>query len=515
MRFFSKTNILYALCILSLFAAETKRAFAKQDLGTSAKPNVLFISIDDLNDHVEFLHGYPGRMITPNLDRLAALGTAFTNAHCAAPICNTSRTATMFGVSASTSGVYANHHQYRESPVLKDALTLPQYLRTQHGYSAQGAGKIFHALEWAKGESDGINDPASWDSFWPTMERQMPRRVTPKDMPLARGRNGDVGKARGALVHMDWGPIGHPDESMPDHKVTNWAIDQLSRKHDKPFFVACGIFRPHIPWYVPQKYLDMYPLEEIQVPENSNAWLDRLPANVRNNPFAGAGRRPWHRWIAASGEWKKAIQGYLASVTFADAQVGRLLDAFENSAYKDDTIIVLWSDHGAHLGDKGTWEKYSLWHESTRVPLIIVAPGVTKPGSVCKQPASLLDIYPTLLELLDIPQPGAQLEGISLLPQLKNPEMPKSPAVCTHGNNNHAVITAMHRYIRYANGAEELYDFTRDPGEWNNLASDPNAAKTIKALAKHLPTVNNEFFPAARRGAGAKKRVRNQKPQSK
>lgn len=510
-----KTTLLLSLCIQIAFTIETKRAFAAEDHDASAQPNVLFISIDDLNDHVGFLQGYPGTMITPNMDRLAAMGVAFTNAHCAAPICNTSRTATMFGVRASTSGVYANNHRYRESPVLKNALTLPQYLRTQHGYSAQGAGKIFHALEWAKGESDGINDPASWDDFWPSMERQMPHRVVPNNMPLARGHNGDVGKARGAMRFMDWGPIGHPAESMPDHKVTNWAIEQFSRKHDKPFFLACGIFRPHIPWYVPQEYLDMYPLDKIIVPENSDGWLNQLPASIRNNPFAGAARRPWHRWIAESGEWKNAIQGYLASVTFADAQVGRLLDAFEASAYKDNTIIVLWSDHGAHLGDKGTWEKYSLWHESTRVPLIIVAPGITKPGTVCKQPASLLDIYPTLLELLDVPKPGDQLEGISLLPQLKNPETPKEPAVCTHGRNNHAVITAMHRYIRYANGAEELYDFTRDPGEWNNLAREPDAGKTIETLSKYLPTVNNEFFQVPKRALGANRRLSDQKPRAK
>jgi putative membrane-bound dehydrogenase-like protein len=459
------------------------------------KPNVLFIAIDDLNDHVDHLQGYPGKMITPNLDRLAAMGTTFTNSHCAAPICNTSRTSTMFGVRASTSGVYYNHHRYRESPVLRDALTLPQYLRTQHGYSATGAGKIFHALEWEDGQSDGYSDPASWDSYWPTMQRQMPRRVLPDNIPLARGTGGDTGKNRIPYRFMDWGPIGHPSEAMPDHKVTDWTIEQLSRSHDKPFFLACGIFRPHIPWFVPQEYFDLYPLDEIQVPATPEDWLQQLPAAIRHDAHAGAVRRKWHTWIKESGEWKKAIQGYLASVTYADAQVGRLLDAFENSAHKDNTVVVLWSDHGAHLGDKATWEKYSLWHESTRVPLIFVAPGVTKPGSICKQPASLLDIFPTILELLDLPKPGNQLDGTSLVPQLKDPAMAKAPVVCTHGNNNHAVISAMHRYIRYSHGAEELYDFTRDQGEWSNLAGTPEAQKTISELAKHLPTVNNDFFP--------------------
>ncbi|MEL7497920.1 MAG: PVC-type heme-binding CxxCH protein [Planctomycetota bacterium] len=475
----------------------------KRDYGD--KPNILFIAIDDLNDHVGYMGGYPG-VITPNFDRLAAMGTAFTNAHCAAPICNPSRTSTMFGVRPSTSGVYTNAQKYRNSPALSNALTLPEYLRKQQGYSATGAGKIFHALEWIGGVSDGKNDPESWDSFWPTMTRQMPHRVMPENAPLGRGNR--PGERRGAPPIMDWGPIGHPEEAMPDYKVASHISEQLLKKHDKPFFLACGIFRPHIPFYVPQKYFDLYPLDEIRIPDNPEGWLDRVPESVRNNPAAGSMRRRWHNWIAANGEWKNAVQAYLASVTFADEQLGRVLDALEASPYKDNTIIVLWSDHGAHLGDKETWEKYTLWHESTRVPLIFVAPGVTKPGRISNQPASLLDIYPTLLELVGVDKPGDQLEGTSLVPQLKDPNAKKAPVVCTHMHDNHAVISSKHRYIRYANGDEELYDLATDPAEWNNVA-DQDEFESIKTLLrKKLPTVNFEMKP----GPPRQKTRRNQRP---
>lgn len=475
------------------------------------KPNILFIAVDDLNDHIGHLGGYPG-VITPHMDRLAAMGTTFANAHCAAPICNPSRVSVMFGVRPSTSGIYGNAHQHRESATLKNAFSLPEYLRKQHGYSATGSGKIFHALEWFQGANDGNNDAESWDSYWPSMTRQMPNRVTPENIPLVRGNQ--PGKKRGMLSHMDWGPIGHPVESMPDFQVATHISRQLAREHDKPFFLACGIFRPHIPFYVPQKYLDMYPLEGIRVPDNPAGWLDRLPTSVRRNPAAGAARRAWHQWIAANDHWKSAIQAYLASVTFADEQIGRVIDALEASPHRDNTIIVLWSDHGAHLGDKETWEKYSLWHESTRVPLIFVAPGVTKPGTVSRQPASLLDIYPTLLELAELPHPvseiGDQLEGTSLTPQLRNPGQPKAPVLCTHKLGNHAVISSSHRYIRYANGDEELYDLKADPSEWNNLAEAPESVELIEELKTHLPKVNNRAPKASRSRTPAKSKSQPQ-----
>ncbi len=448
-----------------------------------AKPNVLFIAVDDMNDWgVSYLAGRQG-VHAPNLDRLAARGILFTNAHCAAPACNPSRTSLMTGVRPSTSGVYYNNHDWRVNPVLSSVPTLPEHFRA-HGYTAVGGGKIFHALEWHDGETDGFNDPKCWDAYFPSMKRQMPHRVLPPaKLPLAKGTS----EKRGAPSFFDWGPIGRPIETMPDHKVVDWAIGELNKPHEKPFFQAVGIFRPHIPWYVPKRFFDLYPLDKIKLPYVKEGWLEKLPPAAQKS---GAVRRRWHKWVVQSGEWKKAVQGYLASISFTDWQLGRLLDAFDAGACAGNTIVVLWTDHGFHLGDKETWEKFTLWEESTRVPLIFVVPGLTRPGARCSRPASLLDIYPTLVELAGL-APNPKLEGVSLLAQLRDPDAPRqAPAVTTHGRNNHTVRSERYRYIRYENGDEELYDHRNDTGEWDNLAADPKYDTVRKALAAWLPKVN-------------------------
>ena len=195
-------------------------------------------------------------------------------------------------------------------------------------------------------------------------------------------------------------------------------------------------------------------------------------------------------------EWKQAVQGYLASVSFCDFELGRLLDAFDRSAYRDNTILVLWTDHGFHLGDKDTWEKFTLWAESTRVPFIVVAPGVTKPGVQCSRAVSLLDIYPTLVELAGLPV-NPKNDGLSLVPLLKNPNAPRErPAIITNERNNHAIRNDRYHYIRYANGDEELYDMATDEGQWENLAADPKHAAVKAELVKWLPTENVENQPA-------------------
>jgi len=312
----------------------------------------------------------------------------------------------------------------------------------------------------------------------------MPHRVLPPaKLPLAKGTS----EKRGAPSFFDWGPIGRPIETMPDHKVVDWAIGELNKPHEKPFFQAVGIFRPHIPWYVPKRFFDLYPLDKIKLPYVKEGWLEKLPPAAQKS---GAVRRRWHKWVVQSGEWKKAVQGYLASISFTDWQLGRLLDAFDAGACAGNTIVVLWTDHGFHLGDKETWEKFTLWEESTRVPLIFVVPGLTRPGARCSRPASLLDIYPTLVELAGL-APNPKLEGVSLLAQLRDPDAPRqAPAVTTHGRNNHTVRSERYRYIRYENGDEELYDHRNDTGEWDNLAADPKYDTVRKALAAWLPKVN-------------------------
>ena len=480
-RNFLKTT---GLAAASLVLPGWSRCFAKLGSEKEQKPNVLFIAIDDLNDWVNCIGGRVG-VITPNLDRLAARGTLFTNAHCSAPICNPSRTSIMHGVRPSTSGVYRNKHDWRNNEFLKNVPTLPEFFMA-NGYTAVGGGKIFHSLEWLDGDEDGFNHEKCWDAYYPSMKRQMPHRIVPDNLPLARAKEGNERKIPGFF---DWGPMGKPEKDMPDYKVVDWAISELAKKHDKPFFQAVGIFRPHIPWYVPQKYFDMYPLDNIKLPYVKKGWLEKLPPEAQKS---GSKRRRWHQWIVENEQWKKAIQGYLASITFADAQLGRLLDAMDTSEYAHNTIVVLWTDHGFHLGDKETWEKFTLWEESTRIPLVFVAPGVTRAGSRCSRPASLLDVYPTLVDLAGFKVP-AHLEGLSLVPQLRNAKAPrKRPAICTHGKDNHSVRGQRYHYIRYANGDEELYDHKKDQGEWNNLADGPAHDAIKKELASWLPKVNAE-----------------------
>jgi arylsulfatase A-like enzyme len=430
------------------------------------RPNVLFIAIDDLNDWIGRLGGHP-QARTPNLDRLASRGVLFTRAYCAAPLCNPSRAALMTGVRPSTSGVYTNSQPFRRSPVLKDAVTLPQHLRA-HGYRSIGTGKIYHG---------GFPDPQSWDEYWPSQTQNKP----PDPAPPQRPANGIPDTAQ-----FDWAALKNPDSDMGDYKVVDWAAGQLRRKHDKPFFLACGIFRPHLPWYVPQKYFDLFPLGSIQLPTVKNDDLDDVP------PIGRRFARPEgdHKKVLQHDQWRKAVQAYLASITFADAQVGRLLDAFDASPYARNTAIVLWSDHGWHLGEKLHWRKFTLWEEATRNVLMMVAPGVTRAGARCDRTVSLLDIYPTLVDVCGLPGRPV-LEGASLLPLLRRPDAPwDRPAVTTYFRNNHSVRSERWRYIRYSDGGEELYDHQNDPLEWTNLASKPEHQAVKTELARWLPKEN-------------------------
>lgn len=431
----------------------------------SDAPNVLFLSVDDLNDWVGVLGKRPD-VKTPNIDKLARQGTVFTRAYCPAPACNPSRTSIMTGLRPSTTGVYHNDQPWR--PVLKDAVTLTQHFM-RHGYTADGGGKIFH---------NNFNDLASWRHWEKVKGFPAPKVVPANGIPNT--------------AHFDWGPVDARDEDMGDYKTCTWACDFLTKKHDKPFFLAVGTIRPHLPFYAPQKYFDLYPLDKIELPKT-------LPNDLDDIPPAGvamANPKGDHARVLAADQWKKAVQGYLACITFADGQLGRVLDALEKSAYRSNTIVVLWSDHGWNLGEKQHWRKFALWEETTRVTFVVNAPGVTKPGTRCERTVNLLDLYPTLTELCGLPKKDG-LDAVSMVPLLKDPGAAwDRPAVTTHGRNNHAVRTERWRYIRYADGGEELYDHDADPLEWKNLASDPKFAGVKKELMAQLPKVNAEDAPS-------------------
>jgi arylsulfatase A-like enzyme len=453
-------------------------------------PNILFIAVDDLNDWTNCLGGRPG-VHTPNLDRLANRGVLFTNAHCAAPACNPSRTSVFTGFSPSTSGIYYNRQHWRKSPVLEKAVTIPEYFRA-HGYRAVGGGKLFHCLSWIKTTygRDG-NDPAVWDDYFPSKTAPMPDFIWPEGTSRDEFETVTWPPRAGANTegrppyYFDWGPMDEPDKITSDFKVIDWAKSELKKTHNKPFFLAVGIFRPHIPWFVPKQYFDLYPLEEISLPPiQDNDLEDCSPVGK------GFCRRKWQEWILENDQWKQAVQAYLASISYVDAQLGRLLDALDQSSYCGNTIIVLWSDHGMHIGEKEHWEKFTLWEESTRVPLIFVAPGATNTGIRCEQPVSLLDVYPTLIDLVGH-EPRPELEGQSLLPLLKNPHLKTGRAVVTtYGQNNHGVRSLRWRYIRYHDGSEELYSHQTDPDEYTNLANREEYKELKKELASWLPKIN-------------------------
>lgn len=437
---------------------------------SAPKRKLLFIAVDDLNDWAGCMGGNP-QALTPNLDRLASRSVLFTNAHCAAPLCNPSRASLLTGIRPSTSGVYRNNQPMRQSSVLKDAVTLPMHFR-QNGYRAIGAGKIFHG---------GFSDPQSWDDYVLQGSENAPG--------YAKAESNLNGMKRG---NFDWGPVDVSDDDMNDGKVAAWAARQLSSRVTDPLFLAAGIYRPHLPWYVPRKYFDLFPLDRIELPSIKNDDLEDVPPMGRK--FANPGGD--HASVVGAGKHKEAVQAYLASIAFSDAMLGRILRALETGPNANDFSIVLWSDHGWHLGEKLHWRKFTLWEESTRSVLMFSAQGVTRAGARCARPASFVDIYPTLTELCGLPaRPG--LDGTSLMPQLRNVNAPRAvPAVTTYFRGNHAIRDERYRYIRYSDGGEELYDHSTDPMEWTNLAGVARYRSIKESLAKWLPKADAPDSPS-------------------
>ena len=426
------------------------------DVTSTKQPNVLFIAIDDLRDWVGYLGRHP-QTKTPNIDRLAAKGVYFTRAYCAAPVCNPSRASLMSGLRPFTTGVYENRNDWRT--VVPENLTMPTTFR-KAGYYVCGSGKIYHEAYKRRSE---------WDDYQENDGRD----------PQPTGDTG-VGGIRFA-------PLDCRDQDLREWKIVQYGIDQLQKPHDKPLFLAVGLHKPHMPWNVPRKYYDMHPLKDIQLsPHLDNDLDDVPPAGVKMAKRSGD-----HAKIIESGRWKDAVQGYLAAISYCDAMVGRLLDAFEKSAYRDNTIVCFWSDHGWSLGEKEHWRKLALWEEPTRAPFIWVVPGLTKPNQACDRPVDYMSIYPTVCELCDIPVPG-HVQGRSFRSLLADPKSAwDQPAITTYLYMNHTIRAEGWRYIRYQDGGEELYDERGDPNEWTNLANKPEFAAKKAELAKWLPKENH------------------------
>lgn len=435
----------------------------------SAQPkDVLFIAVDDLNDWVGHLGGHP-QARTPHIDRLVGRGMAFTNAHCAAPACNPSRAALMSGLRPWTTGIFTNNDPAQK--VMKDTLTINRHFLAQ-GYNTQGGGKIYHSFS-----SEGRQD--SWTEW----------------KGLFNTDRADVHNLNGLdRSHFDWGALPNQPQDMGDYKLTDWAIETLnSAPADKPLFLAVGYVKPHLPWHVPQTYFDRFPLESIQLPEvKEDDLADIPPLGVKM-----AGPEGDHAAVMKAGQWKKAVQGYLATISFLDDQVGRLLEAVEKSPRGKEMIVIWWTDHGWALGEKQHWRKFALWNDTTRTSFGITAPGVTTPGSRSSAPVDYTHLYPTLCELAGLPVPE-HVKGPSLMPLIQNPEAAwDHVAICSHGRGNHAAVDSQWRYIRYEDGSEELYDYREDPNEWTNRAAESELAEIKLKLAAHLPKIEDEAPPTS------------------
>jgi arylsulfatase A-like enzyme len=441
------------------------------------RPNVLFIAIDDLNDWVGPLGGHP-QVQTPHLDRLAARGTTFTNAHCQSPLCNPSRTSVLTGLRPTTTGVYALAPWFRTAAPLREHPTIFQWFR-KHGYTTLTCGKIFHDAYPPKTDR---NDNGPEVDVWGPHGGFTPRPkvkfvTTPDPNPL-----------------VDWGAFPEQDADCFDSDLATWAVQQLKNPPKRPFFLAVGFRHPHLPCYAPQKWFDLYPEATLQLPPvkaDDRADLPRFASYLHwQLP------EPRLKWLQEAKQWKPLVRAYLASVSFVDAQVGRVLKALADAGLENNTIVVVWSDHGWHLGEKGITGKNSLWDRSTRVPLIFAGPGITA-GAKCGRPVELLDIYPTLIELctLDVQKSS---DGVSLVPQLQDAKAVRDrPAVTSHNPGNHAVRTEQWRYIRYADGSEELYDVVQDPHEWTNRAGEARLAEVKEQLARWLPAKSAPPLPGS------------------
>lgn len=467
---------IFLLCFVFYSCGEKKKTVVPEK---ETSPNVLFIAVDDLNNMLGILNGYAGAK-TPNIDRLAAKGVLFSDAHCQAPLCGPSRASLMTGLRPSTTGIYGmiDDNKIRsENPKTKDIVMLPEYFK-KNGYHTMGIGKLFHShapngvFDESGGRVKGFGplpkERFVWDGFGSSDRKKYGRTST------------------------DWGAFPEADSLMPDHKSVNWAINRLNRKYDKPFFMGIGFLRPHVPLYVPQKWFDMHPLDSIKtMPYQADDLNDVPPVGLQINDLP---MMPSTDWAIESGEWKKIIQAYLACVSFVDYEIGRLMEAYENSDHAKNTIIVFWSDHGYRLGEKSTFAKHGLWDSATKAPLFFVAPNLPK-GKVIDEPAELLSIYPTLLELCGLPAYDKN-EGKSLVSTMMGERADEnSVAITTFGMNNHTVKSKDYRYIQYEDGGEEFYDHKNDPNEFTNQVKNAAYKDEIAALKKQLPKTNATWDP--------------------
>lgn len=496
------------------------------------KPNVVLIVCDDLNDYITGIPGQTGhpQSLTPNVEKLAKSGVAFRRAYSNIPVCAPSRSSFLTGIYGHTSGNLFWAKWY-ENPVLKNSRSLMDHFK-QNGYHVAGSGKLMHhgkPDEWSEFKFKADYGPFAYDG-----EKRVAHPCVPKpfwdigavdgswgaleDVPYADDDNPDSG-----WIYGDWDSIKpmKAGAQTPDELNAAWAVDQIAgfskQENGQPFFLGVGFIRPHTPLHVSQKYFDMFPLDEIELPVIKDGDADDTHYREIFNPDHKGLR--YYRMLLESYDGDKELaiktftRAYLACVAAVDECIGQVVDAIDNSPLKDNTIVVVTADHGWQMGQKDFLFKNSPWEESTRVPFVVRAPGIAKPGGVAEHPVSLIDLYPTLVDLCGLPKEtrknelGASLDGHSVRPFLENPEGGTwagpngalSMIFCGELNdefsdaekhdlkNQHwSYRTERWRYIRYNDGVEELYDHKNDPHEWTNLAGLPEHAAIKEELKKQM-----------------------------
>ena len=452
------------------------------------KPNVLFIAIDDLNDWIGCFGGNP-QVKTPNLDKFnAGGGMVMFDAHAPSTVCCPSRSAILTGKYPHKTGVYGNKNNLRNAPKAKDLVTLPQYF-SQYGYHTLSRGKIFHHHPWP---GEPLGDWGQW-AFDEWVQDKGGVGPISKERPV-NGLPAEPGDNSYHSKGFDWGPtVGNDETKMKDYIAAEWAVEQLNtRDFDKPFFMAIGFAKPHLAWYVPQKYFDMYPLEEIELPKTIPNDLDDI-INKYGKPA-----KPHVTWLRVekAGRHKEAVRAYLATITFVDDCIGVLLDGLAKSPYADNTIVMLWGDHGWYLGEKQRNGKTQLWQEACRVPFMVKVPGVTPKNKRCMGVVNLIDMYPTLIDLCGLPA-NPENDGRSFAKLLHNPDMEwNKPTLTDYGYGGHRIYDGRYSYIVFTEqGTEELYDHKKDPMEWNNLINNPEYTQIKERLKSLVPTQREPESP--------------------
>lgn len=449
------TNVFFCVMVMM--------AWGKGAAAEDNRPDVVFIIVDDLNDWLGCLGGHPDAK-SPNIDSLAASGMLFSQAYCNSPQCRPSRTSLNYGIYPFKTGTYFNAKGPNETSIKTPSMQ-EQFM--ENGYRVVSGGKVFH------GNPGKVGDAL------------LPR---PRDPKPPKGED----NFNAMRAPNDGYALDVTDEAMGDYKVAKWAGQQWQTVTDKPLFMSVGFFRPHRPLQVPKPWFDEFPLDSIQrpaEPDGVDDWADmpefarRLARTHAHKPLHNG--LSDHEFIVANDEWDATIRAYQASIAFVDQQIGRFIRQLNENPRGRETYVMLVSDHGWHLGEKKHWCKGAIWEQTTHIPFIVRGPGI-KPGSICTQPTSLIDVYPSLLDFagLDVPD---WLDGKSLKPQLADPSIPRPAAISSYGEGNTSIRSERWRYIRYEDGSEELYDHQVDPNEWGNLANDPEHETTKKELAKLIP----------------------------